>query len=141
MVRLQNKMQDMANGPKTILQTEVLAVAPVDSGFRGRPRVLYDLTATFHALDVSIFHAEMYTVEIQERDDLAEKADKRYQEVHRFVIQGKSGKPISNHEDLVTIESKLYSRLIGNNHADSNAAAPITNMKALERFINCGILD
>ena len=69
LVKVHNKMQDMADSPRTILQTEVLAVAPVDSGFRGRPRVLYDLTATFHALDVSIFHAEMYTVEIQDGGD------------------------------------------------------------------------
>ena len=115
LVKVQNKTQDTGmGGPKAILQTEVLAVAPVDSGFRGRPRVLYDLTATFHELGVSIFHAEMYTVEIPGNPNVLNPADKRYQEVHRFVIQGRNGKPIVSGEDLKEIESKLYSRLIGN---------------------------
>ena len=134
-VRVENKVQDMEE-EKPILQTEVVALAPVDSGFRGRPRVLYDLTATLHELDLSIFHAEMYTVEGQ----LEEGATKRFQEVHRFIVQDKHGRHFSKFEDLNNIRSTLYRRLLGHDMS-IETSDKIARFSILKQFITNGILD
>ena len=86
-------------------------------------------------LGVSIFHAEMYTVEIA--GDGRDPDDRRYQEVHRFVIQDSSGKPICSPEDLEFIESELYSRLIGNT---SERQICSTRFAKLEKLLDFGVL-
>lgn len=124
-----------AGGSQAVLLTEVVAVAPVDSGFRGRPRVLYDLTATFNQLGLSIFHAEMYTVEIS--GEVGDPSDRRYQEVHKFVIQDARGKPISSKRDLELVEKELYARLVG---SGSDTSVRSTEFKKLANLLDYGVL-
>ncbi|QDZ18210.1 ACT domain-containing protein [Chloropicon primus] len=132
-VKVQNRHD--AGSSTAVLQTEVVALAPVDSGFRGRPRVLYDLTATLNQLGVSIFHAEMYAVELS--GDGREQ-DKRYQEVHRFVIQDSNGKSIGSNGDLEVIENELYSRLIGSGAGPRESSKP--QFANLLNLLDYGIL-
>ena len=61
--------------------TELLVLANLDSGARGRPRVTYDVTAALNAMQLCVFMADVY-IESPVGD-----TEQRPQELHRFLVQ------------------------------------------------------
>ena len=60
--------------------TELLVLANLDSGARGRPRVTYDVTAALNAMQLCVFMADVY-IESPVGD-----TEQRPQELHRFLV-------------------------------------------------------
>jgi hypothetical protein len=83
---------------------ELKVVAPVDSSGRGRPKVLYDVSAALNALKVQIFEAEMYvTGSLQEINQ---------REVHIFHIKTEGNAEIG--DDLQDkISESVFCQLMG----------------------------
>lgn len=65
--------------------TELLVLANLDSGARGRPRVTYDVTAALNAMQLCVFMADVY-IESPVGD-----VDQRPQELHRFLVHCTDG--------------------------------------------------
>ena len=57
----------------------------MDSGGRGRPRVLYDTSRALKSMSLSVFKMDMYLG----NTDSTEK-----EEVHRFIVTDEQGQPI-----------------------------------------------
>ena len=77
----------------------------------------------------------MYTVEIS--GEVGDPSDRRYQEVHKFVIQDARGKPISSKRDLELVEKELYARLVG---SGSDTSVRSTEFKKLANLLDYGVL-
>ena len=60
--------------------TELMVLANLDSGARGRPRVTYDVTAALNAMQLCVFMADVY-IESPVGD-----VEQRPQELHRFLV-------------------------------------------------------
>ena len=71
---------------------------------------------------------------------LEEGATKRFQEVHRFIVQDKHGRHFSKFEDLNNIRSTLYRRLLGHDMS-IETSDKIARFSILKQFITNGILD
>ena len=65
--------------------TELLVLANLDSGARGRPRVTYDVTAALNAMQLCVFMADLY-IESPVGD-----TEQRPQELHRFLVHCRDG--------------------------------------------------
>lgn len=65
--------------------TQLVVGAAVDSGGRGRPRVLYDTSRALKSMSLSVFKMDMYLG----NTDSTEK-----EEVHRFIVTDEQGQPI-----------------------------------------------
>lgn len=65
--------------------TELLVLANLDSGARGRPRVTYDVTAALNAMQLCVFMADLY-IESPVGD-----VEQRPQELHRFLVHCRDG--------------------------------------------------
>lgn len=60
--------------------TELLVLANLDSGARGRPRVTYDVTAALNAMQLCVFMADVYI------ESPGGAGEQRPQELHRFLV-------------------------------------------------------
>lgn len=60
--------------------TELLVLANLDSGARGRPRVTYDVTAALNAMQLCVFMADVYI------ESAGGGGEQRPQELHRFLV-------------------------------------------------------
>ncbi|CAG9467632.1 unnamed protein product [Pedinophyceae sp. YPF-701] len=93
--------------------TNLTVKAPVDSGGRGRPRVIYDVTRALSSAGFGVFMGDM-TMELRKtragaegharQDDmvplaadtsLLDSPDSKVVEVHRFLVHDDAGKPLS----------------------------------------------
>ena len=70
--------------------TELLVLANLDSGARGRPRVTYDVTAALNAMQLCVFMADVY-IESPLGD-----VEQRPQELHRFLVHCVDGCRLSS---------------------------------------------
>ena len=70
--------------------TELLVLANLDSGARGRPSVSYDVTAALNAMQLRVFMADVY-IESPVGD-----AEQRPQELHRFLVHCVDGCRLSS---------------------------------------------
>ena len=73
--------------------TELLVLANLDSGARGRPRVTYDVTAALNAMQLCVFMADVY-IESPEGD-----IEQQPQEWHRFLVHSADGNRLGTAEE------------------------------------------
>ena len=73
--------------------TELLVLANLDSGARGRPRVTYDVTAALNAMQLCVFMADVY-IESPVGD-----TEQRPQELHRFLVHCIDGCRLSSSQE------------------------------------------
>lgn len=66
--------------------TELLVLANLDSGARGRPRVTYDVTAALNAMQLCVFMADVYI----EQSSIG-SFEQQPQEWHRFLVHCADG--------------------------------------------------
>ena len=75
--------------------TELLVLANLDSGARGRPRVTYDVTAALNAMQLCVFMADVY-IESPGGDV---EVEQQPQEWHRFLVHCADGCRLSTTEE------------------------------------------
>lgn len=89
--------------------TEIVVTAQIDSGGKGRPRVTYDVTEALNAAKLCVFKAEMYI----EAEPEAAAADRRPQELHRFLVNGRDGSRLTSSEQKKDLYQVIQLQLAG----------------------------
>lgn len=87
--------------------TELLVLANLDSGARGRPRVTYDVTAALNAMQLCVFMADVY-IETPGGD-----IESQPQEWHRFLVHGTDGCRLSTPEEKRSMYECVHASLTG----------------------------
>lgn len=99
--------------------------ASVDSGGRGRPRVIYDTTRAVALCRCGIFMADMFMEEVGEDDTLmGPRRGRRRVEVHRFLIHDEEGRPLRSREQKQVLLSHVKHQMIGCGDMASVAGLP-----------------
>lgn len=87
--------------------TELLVLANLDSGARGRPRVTYDVTAALNAMQLCVFMADVYI------ESSAGDTEQRPQELHRFLVHCIDGCRLSSSEEKRSMYECVHASLTG----------------------------
>lgn len=112
----------------------------MDSGGRGRPRVIADTTRAVAACHCGVFMADMFMEDVRDADPaLPGCGSNRRVEIHRFLIHDELGRPLLAREQKQLLLARVKQEILGSGCEEDVRLAALAPSKS--RVFSVASLD